>query len=224
MVPSCCSPAVTSEAVISSEVVSNHHSVLSPGVVDSLAMGIQAVNSCSFDGSPSDELPVLNTLLLQVMISYVPMVQHIPRSVRPLLAQVLTSELHAACSSTWGLVRLLLFAKAVLRLPSNGRQNHRSAVHTVLSARLRTWQEPDGFLHLWEDWQQDAGARRTSPCSSSESLNIRRSLHWEREGHYGNAIQALGSQGVAETNDTRAFGPLRNCSLVILFTLHLLFL
>ena len=31
-----------------------------------------------------------------------------------------------------------------------------SAVHTVLSARLRTWQEPDGFLHLWEDWQQDA--------------------------------------------------------------------
>ena len=33
---------------------------------------------------------------------------------------------------------------------------------------------------------------------------IRRSLHWAREGHYGNAIQAL-AQGVAETNDTRAF-------------------
>jgi len=30
-------------------------------------------------------------------------------------------------------------------------------MYTFLSARLRTWQEPDGFMHLWEDWQQVLG-------------------------------------------------------------------
>ena len=121
LVPSCCSSATTSEAAISSDVASNHNSVFSSGVIGFLTLGIQAVNTCSFGDSPSDELSVLNTLLHQAMISYVPTVQHIPHSVRPLLAQVLISELLAACSSTWGLVRLLLFAKAVLRLPSSGR-------------------------------------------------------------------------------------------------------
>ena len=77
----------------------NHNPVLSSGVVF-LTLGIQAVNTCSFGGNPSDELSVLNTLLHQAMISYVLTVQRILRSVRPLLAQVLTSELHAACSST----------------------------------------------------------------------------------------------------------------------------
>jgi len=112
------------------------------------------------------------------MISYVSTVQHIPRSVHPLLAQVLTSELHAACSSTWGLVRLLFFAKAVLRLPakavlrlpSSGRQNHRSSVHTVLSARLHTWQEPDGFMHLWEEWQRDASAHPALAMGAAMSV------------------------------------------------------
>ena len=62
--------------------------------------------------------------------------------------------------------------------------------------------DSDGFIHLWEDWQWDAGAWCTSSCSSSGSRNVSR---WAREGRYGNAIQALGSQGVAETTDTRAF-------------------
>ena len=100
--------------------------------------------------------------------------------------------------------RLLLFAKAVLRLSSNGRQNHRSLVHTVLSAKLHTWQEPNGFMHLWEDWQQDAGARCSSSCASSWSCNVSCSLHWAREGCYGNAI-SFGFPRSSETTDTRAF-------------------
>ena len=57
-------------------------------------------------------------------------------------------------------------------------------------------------MHLWEDWQQDAGAWCSSSCSSSWSCNVSRSLHWAREGCYGNAIQALRG---SETTDTRAF-------------------
>ena len=48
---------------------------------------------------------------------------------------------------------LSLFAKTVLRLYSKNRQNHPSVLHTVLSGRLHTWKEPDGFVHLWEEWQ-----------------------------------------------------------------------
>ena len=42
---------------------------------------------------------------------------HIPRSIRPLLSQVLCSVLRAATHSVWGFVQLALFPKAVLRAP-----------------------------------------------------------------------------------------------------------
>ena len=59
----------------------NHPSVLSSNTVDFLALGIQAVTSRSFCGNSSDELPALNAIFHQAMISYVPTVQHIPHSV-----------------------------------------------------------------------------------------------------------------------------------------------
>ena len=60
---------VSFEAVISSEVVINHPSVLCSGAVDFLVMGIQAVNTCSFGGNLSDELPALNAILATVVIN-----------------------------------------------------------------------------------------------------------------------------------------------------------
>ena len=53
------------------------------------------------------EFETLNVLLDHVMACPVSMVSHIPRSVRPLLAHVLSVELQRACSSTWCFVRLL---------------------------------------------------------------------------------------------------------------------
>ena len=89
VVPSCLphsNPSVSSETVIYSDAIVNHPSALSSNTVDFLALGIQAVTSRSFGGNPSDKLPALNAILHQAMISYVPTVQHIPCSVRPLLA------------------------------------------------------------------------------------------------------------------------------------------
>jgi len=182
------------------------------------ALGIEAVNTCSFSSSPSDELPALNAVLHEAMISYVFTVQHIPRSVHPLLSQVLTCEFQAACSPTWGLVRLLLFAKVVLRLPSKGKQNHRSALYTILSGRLRAWQEPDGFVNLWRDWQQDASTRCTSSRPGCEDLIVLWSLHWAREGRYGNVWFRR------EWLTILTRGLFKNCFLLIPFTLHLLLL
>ena len=48
-------------------------------------------------------------------------VAHVPRSVRPLLAQVLAIELeHGYSDGFWGFVRLFIFAKCILRTPPRG--------------------------------------------------------------------------------------------------------
>ena len=84
------------------------------------------------------ESEVINVLLDHVMVCTV---SHIPRSVRPLLAHVLSVELRRACSSTWCFVRLLMFAKAVLKIPVS---HHRQC--NVLSSILlvHTWSLSDG--------------------------------------------------------------------------------
>ena len=54
---------------------------------------------------------------------------HIPRSVRPLFAEVLAKELrHAKYDGVWGFARLFLLPKAVLRCPSRGGKKKRHVV------------------------------------------------------------------------------------------------
>ena len=48
-------------------------------------------------------------------------ITHIPRGVRPLWVQILSTELrHAHSSSIWGAIRVMMLAKCVLRLPPKG--------------------------------------------------------------------------------------------------------
>ena len=69
----------------------------------------------------------------EVMTFRVDTVSHIPRSVRPLLAQVLAGELHHACSDgLWGFTRLFLFAKSVLRLPEERKRDLPSTLCLLL--------------------------------------------------------------------------------------------
>ena len=64
------------------------------------------------------ESEVLTFMMDHVMVCPVNTIAHVPHSVRPLLARVLSVELRKACSSVWGFVRLTMFAKAVLRIPA----------------------------------------------------------------------------------------------------------
>ena len=94
---------------------------------------------------PSDstnETVLFQALMNEIITLPVTTVVHIPRSVRPLLAQVLSSELsHARLHGIWGFARFHLFAKAVLRCPPRGGRKKRLVVKSILLTRLKRWQE-----------------------------------------------------------------------------------
>ena len=80
---------------------------------DPLELALLSASACSFIGPPNLESGGLTVLMEAVMVCPVSTVMHIPRSVRPLLAKVLSTELRNATSSLWGFVHLFLFAKVV---------------------------------------------------------------------------------------------------------------
>ena len=74
---------------------------------DPLELALLSASACSFIGPPDLESGALAVLMEAVMVCPASTVVHIPRSVRPLFAKVLATELHNASSSLWGFVRLL---------------------------------------------------------------------------------------------------------------------
>ena len=91
-------------------------------VCDDLALeGVKAAiqMSCSIDNEY--RYIVFQSLMDEISTLSVNIVCHVPRNVRPLLAQVLSVEFNHACQEgLWGFARLFLFAKAVLRSPPRG--------------------------------------------------------------------------------------------------------
>ena len=64
--------------------------------LDPLNIGLLSASAGSFQRPPAAESEVHNVLLDHVMVCPVTTVSHIPRSVRPLLAHVLSVELQRA--------------------------------------------------------------------------------------------------------------------------------
>ena len=75
-------------------------------ISDPLQIGLNSVACGSFQGSAAMESEVLTFMMDHVMVCPVNTIAHVPRSVRPLLARVLSVELRKACSSFWAFVRL----------------------------------------------------------------------------------------------------------------------
>jgi len=80
---------------------------------DPLQLALNSVACGSFQGPAALESEVFTFLMDRVMVCPVSTIAHVPRSVRPLLAKVLSVELRKACLSVWGFARLFMFAKAV---------------------------------------------------------------------------------------------------------------
>ena len=144
----------------------------------------------------------------EIMTLHVDTVSHIPRSVRPLLAQILTVELRHACSDgLWRFSRFFLFAKAVLHLPHRGGRKKRLVIHSLLTSCLHHWQE-GALTALWEEARCDANLTYHNFEHNPESLkrcNIHRALNLAKEGRYGLAMRSLGSLGCAASDDNEAF-------------------
>ena len=132
-------------------------------------------------------------------------ISHVPRKVRPLLAQVISTELrHARVNGLWGFTRLSLLPKAVLRPPPSCGKKKRYVIDALISSRLRRWQ--DGNLQaLWLEACKNSNSKR-SPTNVGNTVhgNAKRSLRLAREGRYSDAMRALGSSGYAPSDNVDA--------------------
>ena len=126
---------------------------------------------------------------------------HVPRSVRPLLAQVLSVEFYHACSNgIWGFARLFMFAKAVLRSPPRGGKKKRYVVSSILTSRLQQWQSGE-LVSLWEEVRGAALQLGKRKKSSLSQANARRALFLAKEGRFRDAMRSLTSKGCASDDD-----------------------
>lgn len=134
-----------------SPIVHNVDNVTASG--DLVLLGIKAAALLSLPYE--NELEIFNAVMNEVYTLPVYTVAHIPRSVRPLLSQVLATELqHGYVDGLWGCVTLLMFAKAVLRSPRHGCRKKRHVVKSLLTSRLHYWQEGK-LVDLWEETRRE---------------------------------------------------------------------
>ena len=120
-------------------------------------IGICAAAALGLEGKYKHlENSIVSAILEETLTTPVSTIAHIPRSVRPLLATVVATELrHAHSGNIWGFVRLQLFAKAVLRSPLRGGRRRRYVVQSLISDRLHRWQDENGIIALWDETRQE---------------------------------------------------------------------
>ena len=83
------------------------------------------------------EADIVNATLEPIVSLPSTTISHIPCSVRPRWAQVLTQELkHAHSGSIWGAIRIMMLAKCVLRLPPRGGRSRRFSASSFILENL----------------------------------------------------------------------------------------
>lgn len=144
------------------------------------------------------------------MTTYVVTVKYVPKACRPLMGEVLANELRlAAQNKIWGVARLMLVAKCILRPPVKGGSRCFYGVAKLISDRLRRWLDGEVF-ELWTEAKNSAGKKggtRKKGHSDvfTQTKNIKRSLQMACKGHYAKAIRALMSKGIASLGNPEAF-------------------
>ena len=137
-------------------------------------VGLEGVRAAHNLGCSSNvcESEIFVAFIEEVISMPVNTVCRIPQSVRPLLAQVLSSELKHACyDGLWGFARLHMFAKAALRSPPQGAKRKRYVVSALLKSRLQQWHN-GCLVSLWEEVRSEAGQQ----FKSTSYVNTDRSL------------------------------------------------
>ena len=141
-----------------------------------LELALLSASACSFVGPPHLESEVLSVVMNYVVTCPVSTVVHIPHSVCPLLARVLSTEFRNAISSVWGFMHLFLFAKLALCMPPLRQRRRRFILASVLLDHLHLWSQPDGLYNLWKALQDDLHVSRSIHCIQSSKHNISRAL------------------------------------------------
>ena len=173
---------------------------------DMLSIAIQAAVDCHVPPEYScSESAIFSTFMSTLFHLPVHTVRHVPRVARPLLASALCREFSLSVHhGLWGFARVLLFPKLVLRSPPRAGRKKRYLVGAVLQDRLKQWMSGTGISDLWCAACAEGTLPNSSAAGDLAASNIRRAIQWASEGRYGNALQALGSLGVASFDDASA--------------------
>ena len=137
--------------------------------------GIWAMMNGSF--SSNLELSVICSLMDEVATLNVHTICHILRSVRPLLAKVLSTEFNSACSGDlWEYARFFSSCQSCTAFIPSWRQENRYVVSLILLSRLHEWQARD-LLSLWKAARSDT-RNYTEVCNqtSLSQKNIKQAL------------------------------------------------
>ena len=98
------------------------------------------------------DLKVFDAVMNEVMSLPIFTVVHVSKSVRPLLAEVLSQEFQLSVShGAVGFMRLFAFAKSVLRVLSRGGKKRHHNVRNAILSRLKPWKNGD-LVSLCCDW------------------------------------------------------------------------
>ena len=143
----------------------------------------------SDDGLPS---------ILEVISHRVKVLQYVPKRSRSLWGRVLTSTFADVQSSndlrSWTM--LFMLTKCTLRKPE---AKVVGGLAKVINVRLEQWLN-GGVQALWDEAIKCTTSPATNSNSNSNS-NTRRAIHLSRLGRYGNACNALVSEGLAPEDD-----------------------
>ena len=165
-------------------------------------IALQAIVNLGLDATQlNSEKSFVDNLLEEVMLKPVTTISHVPRSIRPLLAEIMSQELrHASSGNIWGCIRLLMLPKATLGLPPRDSKTSHISIISLIRKRLLSWKQGN-IGQLWENCIKPHQAEPHLPTNQN---NLKRALHKGKEGHYGKAIQCLLSPGIALPDDPQA--------------------
>ena len=159
------------------------------------------------------DLKVFDAVMNEVMSLPIFTVVHVPKSVRPLLAEVLSQKFQLSVShGAVGFMRLFAFTKSVLCVPSHGGKKRHHNVRNAILSCLKQWKNGD-LVSLWLAARLDARCynNNNSSDSSLSSSNARRAIRLSREGRYSDAVCFLSSEGCADYCNSAAFAELPSC-------------
>ena len=99
-------------------------------------------------------------------------------------------------NNIWGMARLFMVARYTLCPPLRGGRQRFSATAGFITGRLKGWLNNE-ISSLWVEVSSNCMKQDCQKLVVDKADNRKRCMQLVREGHYGKAIRALKSNGIA---------------------------
>ena len=161
----------------------------------------QAEPAPTAEARQTDEASILKKIE-QVLLSPAITLTHIPKGARPLFCKIYTDLLKTANISRdirdW--LKLMMFPKTILRISPTVQKKETQTHAQKVMERLRRW-ELNEEVEMWKELEEEWTVARPMNDQNQTSANIARCKSLVSKGRFGDAMQALSSNGVAAISE-----------------------